>query len=55
MALTKHLDVLLQKETEVIRTEIVLGTIGKDYCEIISGVEEGDVILVEDPAAKPIL
>nr|WP_319272521.1 efflux RND transporter periplasmic adaptor subunit [uncultured Draconibacterium sp.] len=52
MALTKHLDVLLQKETEVIRTEIVLGTIGKDYCEIISGVEEGDVILVEDASEE---
>ncbi|QIA07099.1 efflux RND transporter periplasmic adaptor subunit [Draconibacterium halophilum] len=50
MTLSQHFDVLLQKDDEVIRTEIVLGTIGKDYCEIISGVNEGDVILVKDPS-----
>ncbi|WP_303924560.1 efflux RND transporter periplasmic adaptor subunit [Draconibacterium sediminis] len=50
MILSQHFDVLLQKQDEVIRTEIVLGTIGKDYCEIISGVNEGDVIRVEDPS-----
>ena len=55
MPLTQHLDVLLQKGDELVRTEIVLGTIGKDYCEIISGVEEGDVILVQDPASKPTM
>ena len=55
MALSQHFDVLLQKDDEVIRTEIVLGTFGKDYCEIISGVKEGDVILVEDPSATSAL
>lgn len=50
MALTKHLDVLLQRGEEVIRTEIVLGTFGKDYCEIISGAQEGDIILRENPS-----
>lgn len=55
MPLTQHLDVLLKKGDELVRTEIVLGTIGKDYCEIISGVEEGDVILVQDPASKPTM
>ncbi|WP_163326102.1 efflux RND transporter periplasmic adaptor subunit [Draconibacterium mangrovi] len=54
MTLSQHFDVLLQKQDEVIRTEIVLGTIGKDYCEIISGVEEGDVILVEDPSTAQV-
>lgn len=55
MALTQHLDILLLKEGKVIRTEIVLGTIGKDYCEIISGVEEGDVVLLEDPSSRSAL
>ncbi|WP_319499646.1 HlyD family efflux transporter periplasmic adaptor subunit [uncultured Draconibacterium sp.] len=54
MKLSQHFDVLLQKEDEVIRTEIVVGTIGKDYCEIISGVNEGDVILVEDPSTAMV-
>nr|WP_319997847.1 HlyD family efflux transporter periplasmic adaptor subunit [uncultured Draconibacterium sp.] len=51
MTLSQHFDVLLQKDDEVIRTEIVLGTIGKDYCEIISGVNEGDIILREGSSA----
>ena len=51
MTLSQHFDVLLQKDDEVIRTEIVLGTIGKDYCEIISGVNEGDIILCEGSSA----
>ncbi|WP_157493796.1 efflux RND transporter periplasmic adaptor subunit [Draconibacterium sediminis] len=54
MRLSQHFDVLLQKQDEVIRTEIVLGTIGKDYCEIISGVDEGDVIRVEDPSTAQL-
>ncbi|GEM_PF-295574 len=51
MVLTKHIDVLLQKGDETIRTEIVLGTIGKDYCEVISGVNEGDIVLLAHPAS----
>ena len=54
MTLSPHFDVLLQKQDEVIRTEIVLGTIGKDYCEIISGVNEGDIIRVEDPSTAQV-
>ncbi|WP_319479335.1 HlyD family efflux transporter periplasmic adaptor subunit [uncultured Draconibacterium sp.] len=54
MKLSQHFDVLLQKDDEVVRTEIVLGTFGKDYCEIISGVNEGDVILVEDPSTAMV-
>ncbi|MDX8341346.1 HlyD family efflux transporter periplasmic adaptor subunit [Draconibacterium sp. IB214405] len=53
--LTQHLDILLQKGDETVRTEIVLGTIGKDFCEVISGVEEGDVILLEDPSSTSAL
>ena len=55
MTLSQHFDVLLQKDDEVIRTEIVLGTIGKDYCEIISGVNEGDIILREGSSATSAL
>lgn len=55
MPLTQHLDILLKKGDETVRTEIVLGIIGKDYCEIISGAEEGDVILLEDPSSKSAL
>lgn len=55
MTLSQHFDVLLQKDDEVIRTEIVLGTIGKDYCEIISGVNEGDIILREGFSATSAL
>ena len=55
MTLSQHFDVLLQKDDEVRRTEIVLGTIGKDYCEIISGVNEGDIILREGSSATSAL
>jgi HlyD family secretion protein len=54
MKLSQHFDVLVQKNDELIRTEIVLGTIGKDYCEIISGVNEGDIIRVEDPSTAQV-
>ena len=55
MTLSQHFDVLLQKDDEVIRTEIVLGTIGKDYCEIITGVNEGDIILRKGSSATSAL
>ncbi|HYQ56385.1 MAG TPA: HlyD family efflux transporter periplasmic adaptor subunit, partial [Draconibacterium sp.] len=55
MSISKHMDVLLKKGKETVRTEIVIGAIGKDYCEIISGAEEGDEILIKDPASRKLL
>ncbi|MEN8117907.1 MAG: efflux RND transporter periplasmic adaptor subunit [Bacteroidota bacterium] len=42
----KH-HVFVIKGNQAIKTEIILGTIGNDSCEIIAGVNEGDKIIVE--------
>ena len=39
--------VFVVKGNEAVKTEIILGTVGNDSCEIISGVEAGDEIVVE--------
>lgn len=40
-------NVFVEKGNEAIKTEIILGTIGNNFCEIISGVNEGDKIIVK--------
>lgn len=36
------------KGAEAIKTAIILGTIGNDYCEVLSGVNEGDQVIVDE-------
>jgi HlyD family secretion protein len=35
------------KGNEAVKTEIIFGTIGNDFCEIVSGVNEGDKVIVD--------
>jgi len=37
------------QDKKAIKTEVVFGTVGSDWCEIVSGVKEGDVILTNGP------
>ncbi|MCK3682760.1 efflux RND transporter periplasmic adaptor subunit [Maribellus sp. YY47] len=41
------------KGKKAIKTEVVFGTVGSDWCEIVSGLNEGDVIITNGP--DPIL
>lgn len=34
------------RNREAIKTEVIFGTIGNDYCEIVSGINEGDRVLI---------
>lgn len=45
-------EVYVVKGAEAIKTELIIGTIGNDFCEIISGVNEGDVIIVDGINAR---
>ena len=40
-------NVFVVKGSEAVKTEIIFGTIGNDFCEIVSGVNEGDKIIVD--------
>jgi len=44
----KRQQVFVIKGNEAIKTDIILGTIGNDYCEIVSGVNEGDQIIADE-------
>jgi HlyD family secretion protein len=37
--------VTVKKDGKTTQKEITLGIIGNDYCEVLSGLEEGDVIM----------
>lgn len=39
----------LVKGKKAIKTEVVFGTVGSDWCEIVSGLKEGDIILTDGP------
>lgn len=43
---SKH-KVYVVKGGEAVHTAIILGTIGNDYCEILSGVNEGDKVIID--------
>ncbi len=43
----KNHQVFIVRGTDAIRIEINFGTIGNDWCEIISGVSEGDEVIIE--------
>ncbi|MCY1723524.1 efflux RND transporter periplasmic adaptor subunit [Prolixibacteraceae bacterium Z1-6] len=40
--------VFVIKGNEAIKTNIILGTIGNDYCEIVSGITEGEKVIIDD-------
>lgn len=44
----KRQDVYVVKGNEAVKTEVILGTIGNEYCEIVSGLQEEDVVIVDD-------
>ncbi len=44
----KRHEVFVIKGNEAVKTELILGTLGNDYCEIVSGVNEGDQIILDD-------
>ncbi len=45
---TIRLKVFVVKGTEAVKTEILLGAIGNDYCEVLSGVSEGDEVIIDE-------
>lgn len=45
---TTHQTVYLIKGKEGIKTDLILGTIGNEWCEVVSGVNEGDEIMVPE-------
>ena len=47
----RHL-VFVDKGSEALQTEIIFGTIGNEYCEIISGLSEGDMVIVDEINAR---
>uniref|UniRef100_UPI0032170DF7 efflux RND transporter periplasmic adaptor subunit n=1 Tax=uncultured Draconibacterium sp. TaxID=1573823 RepID=UPI0032170DF7 len=40
--------VFVIKGNEAVKTDIILGTIGNNYCEIVSGVNEGELIITDE-------
>ncbi|WP_147384029.1 efflux RND transporter periplasmic adaptor subunit [Maribellus luteus] len=40
---------------KAVKTEVVFGTVGSDWCEIVSGLNEGDIVLTNgpDPLTSP--
>lgn len=40
-------DLFVVKGSEAVKTEIIFGTIGNEFCEIVSGVNEGDEVIVD--------
>ena len=40
-------DLFVVKGSEAVKTEIIFGTIGNEFCEIVSGVNEGDELMVD--------
>lgn len=45
---TTHQIVYLIKGKEGVKTDLILGTIGNEWCEVVSGVNEGDEIMVPE-------
>lgn len=43
----KQCDFYVVKANEALKTEVVLGAIGNDYCEVVSGLNQGDEVIVE--------
>ncbi|MFV0593284.1 MAG: efflux RND transporter periplasmic adaptor subunit, partial [Draconibacterium sp.] len=39
----------LVKDKKAIKTEVVFGAVGSDWCEIVSGLTEGDIVLTNGP------
>lgn len=44
--------VTVKNGKETVQTSILLGTVGNDYCEILSGVKEGDQILLNEDSPR---
>lgn len=44
---SKHQKLFVVKGDKAERKEVTLGTIGNEYCEVVSGLKEGDVIITE--------
>lgn len=42
----KH-EIFIIKDSKAIKREIVLGIAGNDYCEILSGLSEGDIVILK--------
>lgn len=42
----KRHNVFVVKNGEAVKTQIMLGAIGNDYCEVLSGLSEGDKVIV---------
>ena len=43
---TTHLTVYRVKGNEKIKADVILGTIGNEWCEVVSGLNEGDEIMI---------
>ncbi len=48
----KRQEVFVVKGHEAVKTELILGTLGNDYFEILSGVNEGDKIILDEINAR---
>jgi len=43
---TSHLFLYVLDNNQAIKTEVILGTTGNEYCEIVSGLDAGDRVLI---------